>query len=55
METTRENNYREHLRELAAKAATEQDHDKFIALVYEMNQFLNDRLQEHGSARATDA
>lgn len=40
METNRENEKRERLRELTAKIATEQDPDKFMQLVKELNQFL---------------
>ena len=56
METKPESENRERLRELAAKIATEQDHDKFVALVMELNQLLDgDSFRElHDSAPATD-
>ena len=41
METKPENEKSERLRELASKIATEQDHDKFTALIKEMNQLLD--------------
>jgi len=34
------------LRELAARIAAEQDHDKFTALVKEFNQLLDDNKQQ---------
>jgi hypothetical protein len=40
------NGSRHRLRELAAKIATEQDHDKFTALVKEFNQLLDDEKQQ---------
>ena len=56
METKPENDNREFLRELAARIATEQDHDKFMALVYEMNQLLSEKLREpNNSPPTTDA
>jgi hypothetical protein len=36
----------ERLRELAARIAAEQDHDKFTALVKEFNQLLDDEKQQ---------
>jgi hypothetical protein len=52
-----DNKDRERLRELAAKIATEQDNDKFIALVHELNRLLDEKLQQqrHNSAHTTDA
>jgi hypothetical protein len=44
MEWGRDNRGR--LRELAAKIATEPDHDRFTALVKEFNQLLDDEKQE---------
>jgi histone H3/H4 len=41
VETKRESDNRERLRELAARIATEQDHDKFTALVRELNELLD--------------
>jgi hypothetical protein len=56
VETKRESENRARLRELAAKVATEQDHDKFVALVKELNQLLDGDLRNlHDSAPATDA
>ena len=56
METKPESDNRERLRELAAKIATEQDHDKFVALAKEMNQLLDEKLlHAHNAARNTDA
>jgi hypothetical protein len=53
VETKQENNPREHLRELAAQIATEQDHDKFTQLVKEMNELLDEeRRKLHQSAPA---
>jgi hypothetical protein len=50
VETKREN---ERLRELAGKVATEQDPEKFIALVKELNQLLDGEKQEqHKTADA---
>ena len=48
METKRENENKERLRELTAKIATEQDPDKFMHLVKELNQVLGakDSLEE---------
>jgi hypothetical protein len=48
VETKRENENRERLRELTAKIATEQDPDKFMQLVKELNQVLGakDSLKE---------
>jgi hypothetical protein len=40
VETNRENENRERLRELTAKIATEQDPDRFMQLVKELNQVL---------------
>jgi hypothetical protein len=37
-----DNGIRQRLRELAAKIATEQDHDKFTVLVKEFNQLLDE-------------
>ena len=37
---------RQRLRELAAKIAIEQDHDKFTALVQEFNQLLDEEKQQ---------
>ena len=45
METKRETENRERLRELAAKIATEQNQDKFMQLVTELNELLDDRKQ----------
>jgi hypothetical protein len=45
VETTPEDD-RERLRELAAKVAAEQDHDKSVALVKELNQLLGGDLRE---------
>jgi hypothetical protein len=45
VETIRQND-REGLRELAAKVAAEQDHDRFVALVKELNQLLEGDLRE---------
>ncbi len=42
----RDNAIRQRLRELAAKIATEQDHDKFTALVQEFNQLLDEEKQQ---------
>jgi hypothetical protein len=39
------NSVRQRLRELAAKIATEEDHDKFTALVQEFNQLLDEDKQ----------
>ena len=55
METKSENEKRERLRELAAKIATEQDHDKFVALVKELNQLLDGGWKPQASAPATNA
>ena len=56
METKPEKKKRERLRELAAKIATEQDHDKFVVLVKELNQLLDgEPLQSHSVARNADA
>jgi hypothetical protein len=41
VETKRENENRERLRELTGKIATEQDPDKFMQLVKELNQVLS--------------
>jgi hypothetical protein len=41
-----DNGIRQRLRELAAKIATEQDHDKFTALVQEFNQLLDEEKQQ---------
>jgi hypothetical protein len=46
VETKRETDNRERLRELTAKIATEQNHDKFTQLVAELNELLDDRKQE---------
>jgi hypothetical protein len=46
VETKRENENRERLRELAAKIAAEQDHGKFVVLVKEMNQLLQGELRK---------
>jgi hypothetical protein len=55
VETKRENDNKERLRELAAKVAIEQDHDKFTALVQELNQLLDGEKQErHNAADAWD-
>jgi hypothetical protein len=40
------NSVRQRLRELAAKIATEEDHDKFTALVQEFNQLLDEDKQQ---------
>jgi hypothetical protein len=40
------NSVRQRLRELAAKIATEEDHDKFTALVQEFNQWLDEDKQQ---------
>jgi hypothetical protein len=54
VENKRENDNRERLRELAAKIATEQDHDKFTTLVKEMSQLLDrERRESHASPPAT--
>jgi hypothetical protein len=53
VETKRESDHRERLRELTAKIATEQDHDKFTALVQELNRLLDGELQKLPSAPAT--
>ena len=37
-----DNSIRQRLRELAGKIATEQDHDKFTALVQEFNKLLDE-------------
>jgi hypothetical protein len=50
VETKRENDNKERLRELAAKVAIEQDHDKFTALVQELNQLLDGEKQERHNA-----
>jgi hypothetical protein len=56
VETKPEKEKRERLRELAAKIATEQDHDEFVALVKELNQLLDgEPLQPHSVAHNTDA
>jgi hypothetical protein len=56
VETKAESDNRQRLRELAAKIATEQDHDRFLALVKEMNRFLDEELlPAHNAARNTDA
>ncbi len=53
---TKQENDRERLRELAARIAAEQDHDKFTELVKEMNQLLDERLQHpRNCAHTTDA
>ena len=39
------NGIQERLRELAAKIATETEHDKFTALVKELNQLLDEQHQ----------
>jgi hypothetical protein len=53
---TKPENERDRLRELAARIATEQDHDKFTELVKEMNQLLDEKLQRaRNSAHTTDA
>jgi hypothetical protein len=41
VETRRETDNRERLRELTAKIATEQNHDKFTLLVTELNELLD--------------
>jgi hypothetical protein len=46
VETNPENHNREGLRELAGKVATEQDPEKFTALVKELNQLLDGEKQE---------
>ena len=46
METKRENENRERLRELTSKIATEQDPDKFMQLVKELNQVLGGDLRQ---------
>jgi hypothetical protein len=53
VETKRErNDNRERLRDLAAKIATEQDHDKFTQLVKELTNFwMENFAQSHDSAR----
>ena len=54
METKPENdNDRERLRELTAKIAIEQDHDKFTDLIKELNQLLDEGQQER--RKTTDA
>jgi len=56
VETKPEIEKREHLRELAAKIATEQDHNKFMALVKELNELLDEKLpQSHNSVPGADA
>ena len=55
METKPEKEKRERLRELTAKIATEQDHDKFVALVKELNQLLDGERKPQSSAPATNA
>jgi hypothetical protein len=56
VETKAESDNRQRLRELAAKIATEQDHDRFLALVKEMSRFLDEELlPAHNAARNTDA
>jgi hypothetical protein len=49
VETKREDENRERLRELAAKIANEQDRDKFVALVQELTQLLDGQKQEEHS------
>jgi hypothetical protein len=51
VETNHENDNRERLRELAAKIAAEQDHDKFTALVQEFNQLLDEEKQQPNEPR----
>jgi hypothetical protein len=55
VETKPENEKRERLRELAAKIATEQDHDKFVALVKELNQLLDEERKPQAPAPVTNA
>jgi hypothetical protein len=53
VETTPENEQAERLRELTARIATEQDHDKFTSLVEELNRILDgEKSQQHKSADA---
>jgi hypothetical protein len=55
VETKSESDSRQRLRELAAKVATEKDHDKFVELVKELNQLLDADLRRlHDAAPATD-
>jgi hypothetical protein len=56
VETKTENEKRQRLLELAAKVASEQDHDKFVELVKELNQLLDRDLGKfHDCAPVTDA
>lgn len=56
VETKAQNDNNERVRELAAKIAAEQDHDKFIELVKEMSQLLDEKLRQlHNSAHTRDA
>jgi hypothetical protein len=48
-----DNSIRQRLRELAARIATEQDHDKFTALVQEFNQLLDEEKQQPDERRVT--
>lgn len=53
METTPENDQAERLRELTARIATEQDHDKFTSLVEELNRILDgEKTNQHKPAGA---
>ena len=53
METKPENENRQRLRELAAKVASEPDHDEFVELLKELNQLVDgDLLKLHDSAPA---
>jgi hypothetical protein len=52
VETKREseNEHRERLRQLTAKIAIEQDHDKFTALVQELNRLLDGEVRKPASS-----
>ena len=53
VETKPENEQAERLRELTARIATEQDHDKFTSLVEELNRILDgENGKQHKSADA---
>ena len=53
METKPEIEQAERLRELTARIATEQDHDKFTSLVEELNRILDgEKSQQHKPADA---
>ena len=49
------NGVRERLRELAAKIATELDHDKFTALVKEFNELLDAEYPKQPASPSPDA